>query len=81
MDSKQIRMDFLNTNASDEKELYSIEQREKMIRDGLFAINYAKRQGIEEEKMILWKVLKEPICLKNRYKEFYRHKLMDSKQN
>ena len=81
MDSKQIRMDFLNTNASDEKELYSIEQREKMIRDGLFAINYAKRQGIEEEKMILWKVLKEPVCLKNRYKEFYRHKLMDSKQN
>ncbi len=81
MDSKQIRMDFLNTNASDEKELYSIEQREKMIRDGLFAINYAKRQGIEEEKMILWKVLKEQVCLKNRYKEFYRHKLMDSKQN
>ena len=81
MDSKQIRIDFLNTNASDEKELYSIEQREEMIRDGLFAINYAKRQGIEEEKMILWKVLKEPVCLKNRYKEFYRHKLRDSKQN
>ena len=75
MDNKQIWMDFLNTNAADEKtlnhlagiseimkkavgilrkmsadekELRLIEQREKMIRDEQSAINYAKRQGIEE---------------------------------
>ena len=75
MDKKQIWMDFLNTNAADEKtlnylagvskimnkavsilrkmsadekELHLIEQREKMIRDERSAINYAKRQGIEE---------------------------------
>ena len=75
VDNKQIWMDFLNTNAADEKtlnhlagiseimkkavgilrkmsadekELRLIEQREKMIRDEQSAINYAKRQGIEE---------------------------------